>query len=137
MIYQDKSRSVLQPSGSLIKDTIKILSYNHPEESYAAIPGIDNKVNLAQPIQINVTTSTEELISTDEVSVYPNPFSEELNLANVSASSSALLYTLDGQLIRQWTNAPNSLSGRELPPGAYFIVIHGFGHTQVLPVVKL
>ena len=137
VIYQDKSRSVLQPSGSLIKDTIKILSYNHPEESYAAIPGIDNKVNLAQPIQINVTTSTEELISAAEISVYPNPFSEELNLANVSASSSALLYTLDGQLIRQWTNAPNSLSGRDLPPGAYFIVIHGFGHTQVLPVVKL
>lgn len=66
--------------------------------------------------------------------VYPNPFSETLNIKNEAATLE--FYALEGQLIKR-TTAQNTVDTHELKSGTYMLKIIGLdGKTSIHKVVK-
>lgn len=66
--------------------------------------------------------------------VYPNPFSETLNIKNETATLE--FYALEGQLIKR-TTAQNTVDTHELKSGTYMLKIIGLdGKTSIHKVVK-
>ena len=57
------------------------------------------------------------------VYIYPNPSNDVVNIVNWQSVREVRLYTLNGQMIRQWQAAPSHISIGELPEGAYLLRI--------------
>jgi len=79
-LYQGHHNNPVAPNESTVIDTTKFVAYDHPSNAKAVISGSDYKFNLSgNPIDINITTSTYNLKSFKTVSVFPNPFSNQIS----------------------------------------------------------
>jgi hypothetical protein len=69
------------------------------------------------------TTGINDVPSQQDVSVYPNPGSEEINIINATAGMILDLYNLQGQKLGRYTlkGANNHLNIKSLTPGVYLL----------------
>ncbi len=92
------------------------------------------------------TTGVEEAqqaVRDDGIAAYPVPATEKLFLQYSTQIhrmvASVSLYTADGQLVRQYRGAIESVDVRELASGDYYLVVQlqsGVQHIVVVPVVR-
>ena len=88
-----------------------------------------------------ITSTTEEEVEDDEISIYPNPFSDKLiiQLTGLSARSSFQLYSVDGlssQVNGEIQDGYHILDTSDLVPGIYFMTIEKGGLEKVYKIVK-
>lgn len=83
------------------------------------------------------TTGINDVPSQQDVSVYPNPGSEEINILNATAGMILDLYNLQGQKLGRYTlkGADDHLNIKSLTPGVYLLRFtdnNGIQHTTRL-----
>ncbi|WP_299713748.1 Ig-like domain-containing protein [uncultured Tenacibaculum sp.] len=98
-------------------------------ELKAVIKGLDGDT---KSISINIrvgstsTLSTDDFINLDKnkVTVFPNPFIDQINLKNVEQGENVSIYTMDGKLLqKEEINASGNLElNSKLKAGIYLIV---------------
>lgn len=87
----------------------------------------------AQSEMVSIVSGIDDQSMTEGI-VYPNPFSETLNIKNEAATLE--FYALEGQLIKR-TTAQNTVDTHELKSGTYMLKIIGLdGKTSIHKVVK-
>jgi hypothetical protein len=81
-----------------------------------------------------ITTSVKEVIANNNVTVYPNP---AVNTLNVTGNyNTAKIFGLNGELLKTAKLNNNTLSVSELPAGMYTIVLNGNDATATKRFVK-
>jgi hypothetical protein len=71
----------------------------------------------------------------NEVSVYPNPFKDQLSFNNLSGNEYFYLYNIQGQVIYEGSDI-QSQSFDQLSSGLYLLQVHQDDHQQVLKLYK-
>lgn len=83
-----------------------------------------------------VPTGIGLLDNASQISIYPNPTSEYLQVINASSNALVNVYSLDGKLQMAATLRESVLNVADLKSGYYFLNITDQNYTQVLPFVK-
>ena len=81
------------------------------------------------------TLSVEDNIIKTEFSVYPNPFSNNLNISGQIKVEALKLYNITGQLVKQNKNS-NSINVSELAKGVYMLEVTSDSIREVKRVIK-
>ena len=85
----------------------------------------------------NGSLGTSEISAKSELSIYPNPFTDMINISGEQKVSSMAVYDFSGKIVKEITNPPTSVSLKELPSGAYLIkVILKNGTAKTIKAVK-
>lgn len=75
-------------------------------------------------------------INLNEINVYPNPFSDKINI-NLEEKSDLSIYSIDGKLLRQQNLGLNSeLDFSDLNKGIYFLKISNFKSSKSVKIIK-
>jgi hypothetical protein len=103
------------------------------------VTGTTNGCSDIQTITIVVSPCTglsSYAASNFQLSVYPNPFKDELNF-KVSEEVRVSIYNAIGQLMKSETiSRLGSISTSDLPNAVYFVQVKGANQTRVLKVIK-
>lgn len=80
------------------------------------------EVVYAEPEQL----ATEDVAFSSSVRLYPTKLMEDgkVNLVNSQLVDRMLVYTMEGQLVKEIEKPASSVSLSELPQGVYFVVLH-------------
>ena len=78
--------------------------------------------------------SVEDIIATEFV-VYPNPFTDLLQVSSQVKVDSLKVYNIAGQLVKQNKNV-NSINVSELSKGIYFLEVTAESSRNVKKVIK-
>ena len=102
----------------------------------------DGATNYSKTVSIN----SNELQNADQVSIYPNPFNNKLNLmvnATAAGSANVQLFDITGKKLVQFNHAIilglNKISTEQiadLQTGIYFITVELNGQTQTFKLIK-
>ncbi|GEQ84777.1 hypothetical protein ULMS_02850 [Patiriisocius marinistellae] len=85
----------------------------------------------------NETTLNMPESNLQNITIFPNPTSQILNIGNLSAPiENAYLYAMNGTLVKSFSNFSNQLTISEVNTGVYFLVIEQGGATTVKRIVK-
>jgi hypothetical protein len=86
--------------------------------------------------QIQIITETEDIIqAVQELSAYPNPCVDVLNLNQNTKDSNYFIYDLNGSLI-QSEKASSVINVSNLKTGIYFFTLVDKSNTQTLKLIK-
>ena len=85
----------------------------------------------------NGSLGTSEVLTKPELTVYPNPFTDMINISSEQKVSSMAVYDFSGKIVKETINPSASVSLKELPAGAYLIkVILKNGTAKTIKAVK-
>ena len=113
-----------------VSDTFHVCEYTY---SYC---GIDSSCSDIVVIGVGVNSPN---LSVSNIIVYPNPATEELNIAGVTAPTDYRLISITGSILRDGIlqRGKNSISMKEYPSGVYVIELKGDdGAKTTMRVVK-
>ncbi len=97
--FEENATLNVLPEESIIVESNRLISQNHPGAAQAYLTGADYKFNTSVgPVLIDVTTSTSDHESTSALTVFPNPFTSHINLNDLN-DEAVSLYNMEGQLI--------------------------------------
>ncbi len=108
------------------------------EAVYAASNvAISNKATLASdPVVANITTDNIDMtVNSSDLSVYPVPAKELLNVSANRMLTSATIYTTTGAVVKRFDNLNDNivtLDVSSLPAGAYILHVDGYSPLQIL-----
>tara|TARA_B100001094_G_scaffold54298_1_gene49815 strand:- start:19 stop:486 length:468 start_codon:yes stop_codon:yes gene_type:complete len=84
----------------------------------------------------NIITKTEDIEqAVQELSAYPNPFGDVLNISQNTTDARYFIYDLNGSLI-QSDKAPSAINVSNLKTGIYFFTLVDKTNTQTLKIIK-
>ncbi len=90
-------------------------------------------VQTAVTVSVTSCTEVDEHLSTDNVSIYPNPANDaiHINIPFENNGALATVYSVDGQVIKAYslTNQENRISMSDINSGVYFIEVT-IGHNK-------
>ncbi len=93
---------------------------------------IDNLV-----VEQNVLSTSETGAAKNSVKVYPNPFSDVLNISDTANVKNILITDVSGRLIKTLANSGSALQLGELKQGMYFVTLEmKDGSRQTFKVIK-
>lgn len=82
-----------------------------------------------------ITKAADYAQAIQELSVYPNPCGDELNLSQKTTNARYFIYDLNGSLI-QSDKASSIINVSELTTGIYFFTLVSKTNTQTLKIIK-
>lgn len=88
----------------------------------------------------NVSTRVNNLIYSDEVSIYPNPFTDDLNIKSGKRIDKIFIFNSIGRIVETYSPVlnPDHINLEKLSSGGYFIAIQfKNGDTSVNKILKL
>ena len=117
-------------------DTSRIIAYYHPSIATASVTGSDYKFNQSfSPIEIGITTSTNESPTSQVTRIFPNPFSSFLNI-DTGSKQEVALYSSDGKLMMHTnTEQMKSQNLDWLNNGSYYVKLEK--SDELIKVVKV
>ena len=84
----------------------------------------------------NIITETEDIEqAVQELSAYPNPCGDVLNISQNKADARYFIYDLNGSLI-QWDKASSTINVSNLKTGIYFFTLVDKANTQTQKIIK-
>jgi hypothetical protein len=105
-------------------------------------PGINPGPNDSITFIVSPTVDVPEYISTDAVSVYPNPFNNQFQLNGIDADAYPLqmeIFSAEGKLVKNISVTTNNatISVAELPAAVYQVRVRkSNGEQLIIPAVK-
>jgi len=106
------------------RDSVEITS---PQQSIALLPGEYRLYSTRQFDDPNVVTEIEEIaVHENNISVYPNPATSNINISALDAISAVEIFSLSGKLMFRSDNANTTLFEVNIvdyQPGVYFVRI--------------
>lgn len=102
------------------------IATNNPNLTCIKVDDVDYSTNNWSDIDATASFSencslTLENESTMELTIYPNPATDKINISSNQEIASVLLFDINGQLIKQTTS--NSITVSELNPGIYLVQV--------------
>ncbi len=89
------------------------------------IPGTGGNALYIDEISLSSATDVKDVSTSDEVSVYPNPAANEINLSNENyLGSQYSICSILGVVVAQGTNTNNKIDISRLDAGCYYIKIN-------------
>jgi hypothetical protein len=82
--------------------------------------------NLTGSASFDVSITVQELLNSDEnqfknISIYPNPFMDIINVNGSLLYSSFKIYSVDGKLIQEDAIKESVINVKQVPSGIYFL----------------
>jgi hypothetical protein len=70
-------------------------------------------------------------------SIYPNPFSDVVNIIGINGNASFNLFTIDGKLIKKGKlEENNQINLNDLSKGLYLLQLNSDGKTETKKIIK-
>lgn len=102
-------------------------TYSDPDQYLLFVDNINVKV---------ASLGTSETVK-DKVMVYPNPFSDVLNVSNIKDVRSMQITDVSGKVVRTFEKPSTQVNLRELSSGMYMVVLQmNDGSRQTIKVIK-
>ncbi|KQR94442.1 hypothetical protein ASG01_00710 [Chryseobacterium sp. Leaf180] len=127
-------------SGSNIFSRVAVTGRTPGETLYVSVARYSN-VGSDGPIKVSAynanLATTETSAAKKEVSVYPNPFSDVLNISDVKDLTAVAVYDMNGRLVKTIAKPEAQLHLGELNTGLYMITLkYKDGFTKTIKAVK-
>ncbi len=121
--YNQQIMEQVAPVQSFSEDTTMLVILQHPDDVRVTIPGSDYMFNIyGSPIDANVTTSTKELVQSQDIDVFPNPFHDIVTINSDEPLMSVAIYDVNGRLVEYHNSSDSSeLDLSHLELGVYFL----------------
>lgn len=85
----------------------------------------------------SVLATSETSVKKNEISVYPNPFSDDLNISDIKNVKSISVMDIAGRLIKTFESPSSTLHLRDLKQGVYLVVLNmNDGSKQTIKAIK-
>ena len=72
----------------------------------------------------NGTVTSQEELSKNDLSIYPNPTNNILNIKGLEENVSVNVLSIEGKVITSFTNVLSSIDVSELKQGTYFLEVN-------------
>lgn len=119
-----------------------VFAARNPRNSFLNGFACDSSYAVGGPLPVDTLVKSPE-VSADDITIYPNPVDDILNIKTKNietlAGKKALLFSPSGQLLKQQTlqSANEKMVLRKLPPGIYILQIGERADKKIFKVLKL
>jgi len=124
---ETKNTSGTWQAGDYLVDNSLVGSFSLEEGNNYGVTGIvsedNNKYKVLSTQIVNLTTGTDGFNIFDNVTLYPNPFDEELYIMNAHCVESIVIFNQSGKLVRELTNPGQTINTSNLRKGLYVVLI--------------
>ena len=119
-------------------DNGDILIYIHQFTDPTAAGDRWHSLILMDGQKLNIISSTkDELISKNNLKLYPNPTSEIVRIENLEAPASIIISNINGQIVKQLNNVQSEVNISDLPSGMYIFDIRNKEISERHKIVKV
>lgn len=93
--------------------------------------------DVSKTLPLNLTTGIPGF-DVNEISIYPNPVADNLNISGINGETTARIYSINGQLMHTsiLINSVSEINVSELPGGLYVIKVETDAETTVKRFIK-
>ncbi len=132
----DSKVFVIEPTTAIVNGDVILLSYDGTD-----VTAEDNGVLAAitdQAVTNNVAVSSIHDATFTDIKIYPNPFTDVINVSSESIIESVEISDISGKLLIQQSAADNSVSipVSNLKQGSYFITIRNSKKLSIQKLIK-
>lgn len=105
-------------------ENIVVIRMGDSAEGQLALSSFDDEL-WARLMQVfNTTTNAENILQTNQISIFPNPGSDFIRIKNKDLPIVTVeMYNLRGSLVQRWDNPGNQIEVGDVPRGVYLLNI--------------
>jgi 2-keto-3-deoxy-6-phosphogluconate aldolase len=137
LAVSDQKWLSISPSSGSGNGTLSLVASTNKSTARTAIVTVSATGFDSQTIIVTQAGGATAILAIkNNISIYPNPVSNILNISNISSNALISIYNLNGQMVLSKTINGNSLSISQLPAGMYTLRITESDKCKTLKFVK-